>query len=75
MRKPYEGEGVICPDSVSKRPYLPGEVYEVKEANGKISAKGILRPHKKHHIGASEDCDWVGHPAPIVPIPRPKKAE
>ena len=75
MRRPTEGESVICPDSVSKRAYPPDKVYEVKGANGKISVKGTLRTNKKHYIGSSEDCIWAGHPVPVVPIPRPKKVE
>ena len=75
MRKPYPGEAVVCPDSVSKRPYPPQDVYETKGRDGKIITRGTLRPHKKHHYGAQEECPWVGHPVIVVPLPIPKKPE
>lgn len=68
MRKARENEGVVCPDSASTVPYKPEKVYDVKEADGKRVTRGIIPPHKKHLCDQSDECDWVGHPVPVVPV-------
>lgn len=75
LRKPREGEGVICPQPAyeQRRAHPPAKVYESRGQDGKPIVRGILAPHK--HWRQNDECPWTGHPVIVVPLPQPKKLE
>lgn len=69
LSKPQEGDGVICPDSPSKRVLSPTKVYDTVE-HGKRVRRGILPEHKHRIPGGGwgyQDCPYEGLPVPTVP--------
>lgn len=71
LSKPQDGDGVICPDSPSKRILTPTKVYDTTE-NGKRVRRGTLPEHKHRVPGGGwgyNDCPYEGHPVVVVPKP------
>ncbi len=67
MRPPREGEGIVCPESKSKKVHPPESVYDTV-VNRKTVSRGILGKHR--HGWGNPECGYSGLPVEVVPIPK-----
>ena len=71
MRKPYDGEKIICPKSPNHTKYPPRECWDSeikKTVDGKIQRdKVIYGVIGSHSHGFAGECEYTGHAVPIEP--------
>lgn len=65
-RKPMPHEGIVCPESKTKKVHPPESVYDVVTPDRKTVSRGILGKHR--HGWGNPECPWVGLPVDVVPI-------